>query len=395
MMNQNRRQMLGRQYTVPSPEIYPFQWFWDSCFHAIILSHLDIAAAKAELMSVCSRPLPSGMLPHIIYWDEPGPENNWGRELRGDVITQAFGTQGTSSLTQPSLAAATLHRLYTLDTDRSLVETLLPVLDRHFTYLAEHRTFGDNELVYIINPDESGEDNSPRFDEAQGLPAYHSAIDNLEKRIERMHQNTSCSFDAKQCMSQYFGVADSTFNILYYTDLLAMADLFEIMSDSDNAHRYRTRADQVQQALHTLRHNGLYYSFDHVTKKHIEVRTWSIFLPLYAKLLNDVEAQTLVKDYLCDQTQFATPYLIPTTAVAEPSYDPQGGFWRGPVWHGANWFIYHGLKNYGMDELAETVRQSSLDLLGKSGFREQYHPMTGEGQGAQNFTWGGLVIDMC
>jgi hypothetical protein len=29
-----------------------------------------------------------------------------------------------------------------------------------------------------------------------------------------------------------------------------------------------------------------------------------------------------------------------------------------------------------------------------NGFRELYHPVTGESSGAQGFTWGGLVIDM-
>ena len=40
----------GRQYdyTCPSPRSYPFQWFWDSCFHAIALTHLDVALALDE-----------------------------------------------------------------------------------------------------------------------------------------------------------------------------------------------------------------------------------------------------------------------------------------------------------------------------------------------------------
>lgn len=34
------------------------------------------------------------------------------------------------------------------------------------------------------------------------------------------------------------------------------------------------------------------------------------------------------------------------------------------------------------------------ELIGKSGFREYYNPFTGEGYGAHDFTWSGLVADM-
>ena len=38
-------------FTCPSSVTYPFQWFWDSCFHAIALSHVDLQKAEAELKS--------------------------------------------------------------------------------------------------------------------------------------------------------------------------------------------------------------------------------------------------------------------------------------------------------------------------------------------------------
>lgn len=67
----------------------------------------------------------------------------------------------------------------------------------------------------------------------------------------------------------------------------------------------------------------------------------------------------------------------------------------GPTWIGVNWFVYKGLVNYGFNDIAERVKDSSLKLIKRSGFREYYHPHTGEGLGAPNFTWGGLVLDMC
>ena len=47
-------------FVVPSLRGYPFQWFWDSCFHAIALTHLDLEQAKAELTTLMSGALPDG-----------------------------------------------------------------------------------------------------------------------------------------------------------------------------------------------------------------------------------------------------------------------------------------------------------------------------------------------
>jgi len=42
---------------------------------------------------------------------------------------------------------------------------------------------------------------------------------------------------------------------------------------------------------------------------------------------------------------------------------------------------------------SESARRSR-DLVLESGFREFYHPLTGEGYGARSFGWSTLVVDM-
>ena len=59
-----------------------------------------------------------------------------------------------------------------------------------------------------------------------------------------------------------------------------------------------------------------------------------------------------------------------------------------------NWFIHRGLTRYGLVEDAARVLERSMQLLEKSGFREYFNPLTGEGLGAVDFTWGALIIDM-
>ena len=52
----------GQEYSFVCPSLtgYPFQWFWDSCFHAIALIHLDPGQAKAELRTLMRAALPNG-----------------------------------------------------------------------------------------------------------------------------------------------------------------------------------------------------------------------------------------------------------------------------------------------------------------------------------------------
>ena len=50
--------------------------------------------------------------------------------------------------------------------------------------------------------------------------------------------------------------------------------------------------------------------------------------------------------------------------------------------------------NNGHPEVAAELIRTVKELIHKSGFREYYHPHTGEGCGAKKFTWSGLVLDM-
>ena len=88
ILKENRRRTDGHQYTLPSPESYPYQWLWDSCFHAIVLAKLEPEFAKEELRALVSKQFEDGMIPHMIYWQA------------GDLHKYEWGKDGTSPLTQ-------------------------------------------------------------------------------------------------------------------------------------------------------------------------------------------------------------------------------------------------------------------------------------------------------
>ncbi len=59
------------EYTQPSPGRYPWQWYWDSCFAAIVWRRFDPARSRAELESLLAAQRPDGFIGHTIFWNRP------------------------------------------------------------------------------------------------------------------------------------------------------------------------------------------------------------------------------------------------------------------------------------------------------------------------------------
>lgn len=388
----NRREIDGHRYTVPSPQSYPHQWFWDSCFHAIVLSHFDNESAKRELGSLVVRQFESGLIPHIIYWDS-------------NVNTLRFdwGVDGSSAITHPPVIAYSTWRVFEKDNDKGFLEHMFPYLDKYYRYLLT-RDPRTHHLVGLINPDESGEDNSPRFDIPLGLENGHSHKENNTRRFALFQRNVECGFNAPYCMKNFFWVKDVPFNTYMVENLHVMHDIAMAIGKTEQADLYLHESNLIRDAMRELLfENGIYWSVFGNEHKKIKVKTWAIFAPLLIDTYSKEEAQALVRDFLLNEDEFKTPYGIPTTSAAEKAFFPDEFSdgppemhpnWRGPVWIAPNWFVYRGLKRYGFDDEAAIVARQSKELVERSGFREYYHPETGAGLGAQDFTWGGLVLDM-
>src|SRR3989339_1274851 len=173
LLLENRREAKEYQFTVPSPDTYPYQWLWDSCFHAIILSHFNIKDAKADILALLSKQLQNGMIPHMIYWDESKkvtfPKIQWGKD-------------GISTITQPPMIAYAVLKIFEKDHDLTFLAQTYTHLYHFYKYLLNERDPHEKHLIGIMNPDESGEDNSPRFDLLLGLGSKQTLKENLKKR---------------------------------------------------------------------------------------------------------------------------------------------------------------------------------------------------------------------
>lgn len=391
LFKQNRRQTGGHTYTVPSPDNYPYQWLWDSCFHAIVLSYFDLSAAKEELLSLVSKQFKNGLLPHMIYWEKAKP---FGRLLT-DID---WGKIGTSTITQPPIIADAVLKIFEQDQDLEFLKVIFPKLKTFYNYLLSQRDSRGNHLIGIINPDESGEDNSPRFDIPLKLPVIQTEKQNLNQRLKLVEENKLCQFDAPKCMKNFFWVKDLPFNCFMVKNLLSLSQLANLLGSKQDVVFFRNQAGLIKQAMKKyMFEDGLYWSVYQPENlgeyKKIKILTWAIFVPLYAKMLTQEEANFLVDEHLLNKKEFWTKFPVPTVSLDEPSFDPNG-YWRGPTWISINWFIFQGLLNYGFLDIAKEIYKTSKYLVDQAGFREQFNPQTGQGLGAKNFTWGTLVLDM-
>ena len=84
--------------------------------------------------------------------------------------------------------------------------------------------------------------------------------------------------------------------------------------------------------------------------------------------------------------------------ITNMAVDPWGLLWRGDVASGAtSYWVYLAAMRNGLDDVAQRIRTQLAALIEKSGFREFYGAVAGEGIGAganAGFTWPALVLDM-
>lgn len=384
-MSTNRRTDGKNTYTLPSPDSYPYQWLWDSCFHAIILSHIDPQIGQQELLSISKWQMKNGMLPHMMYWknstENSFPKINWG-------------AKSTSTITQPPMLAYSAWEIYKITNDKKFLRKILPVITKQHQYLLRKRDPRRHSLVGLVNPDESGEDNSPRFDKSLGLPAKQQIDENFQKRLQLIEKFRKASFRIKGQIDKEHWVRDVPFNAILAENLRIEADIAKELGKMDIEHTADLEAQRVQKAMRKfMLEDEIMWSTSGLNYRPIRIKTWAIFAPLFSGSLTSDEAEILVERHLKNPKEFLSKYSVPTVAMDEPAFDPVG-FWRGPVWMATNWFIYKGLLRYGFEEEAQRIKEDSIKLIEMSGLREQYNPMTGEGMGARNFTWGGLILDM-
>ncbi len=298
--------------TWSTPDRVPHRhlWLWDSVFHSFGMNELDPETAASLLRAVLQAQWADGMIPLSV-------------KVEG----------GAERITQPPVLAWGVWRNYERTGDRLLLVDALPVLDRYLRWFMAHRRDEETGLMTWqlrddpdCRSDESGMDNSPRFDE-----------------------DVAASVDL---------------NVFAANDMSHLARIAAELGDDGLARAWNERAAEVSLRTHQLLwdDDAEFYVDRRVDGIFSDVRAASGFLPL---LLADIPAERVdvLARALEDPRDFGTRVPVPSVSRSDPRWSTD--MWRGPVWINVNYLIATGLRARGRDELADRIRAATIDVVGR------------------------------
>jgi Mannosylglycerate hydrolase MGH1-like glycoside hydrolase domain len=356
-------------YTRPSPGHYPWQWFWDSCFAAIVWRRFDQHRARTELETLLAAQREDGFIGHTIFWG--GPPTGY-RRFTYNVISVSDPT--TASIQPPLLAWA--WRITVGDPAE------VPAIALQHDWLEANRDLDGDGLIWIVQPDESGLDDSPQFDPIWRGRAHTSPAG----FVLLVRRNRRLDFDLRRIADAGGPVCCEVMtNVLYGLSRLALGRpsltpvIVERMYDADS---------------------GLFWPLARPGLDGRPPLTWAALAPLALPDLPEQIGRRLVEEHLLDEGRFWLPYGMPSVSATDPSFSLQNAdllgvrrYWRGPVWINAAWMVWLGLVRLGYDEQAAELARRLARLLDLSGLREYYQPYTAAGMGTTTFAWSTITIE--
>jgi hypothetical protein len=359
-------------YTAPSGQRYPWQWYWDSCFTAVAWRRFDRSRARAELESLLAAAAPDGFIGHTIFWGQPvSPIRSlfYNVRSRDDFMT--------ATIQPPLLAWA--WRIAVGDPSG------VPALMRHQEWVERERAIDGDGLIWIVQPDESGLDASPKFDSAfgwyaDGLPAFPLLV----------RRNRSRDFDVRRIIAGGGPVVCGTAtNVLNGLSRLALG--------------LPSITPQIVERLYDER-SGLFHQIVRRGSERVPARhpivTWAALSPLALPDLPEEIGRRLVEEHLLHPRRFWLPVPPPSVSAEEPRFSRHDRFlflrryWRGPTWVNAAWLLWLGLVRLGYDQQAAEMAARIGRAIDAVGLREYYDPFTGRGMGANDFSWSALVMEL-
>jgi len=390
-----RAEWCARDYDFVCPSIgtYPFQWFWDSCFHAVVLSRLDPERARGEIRSLLANAQPDGFVAHVTFWQ---------REKYEDMLAAyaiAYRTPYLSDCIQPPLLAEAVQAAARGEGGPAFLAEVLPAVRRYYDWLDRVRDPDHDGLVATLQPDESGLDHAPKYDAYLGITGL--AAEDFTAGWERVAgPYAEVGREPERMFGlDLFVVEDVLVNAIYAENVRVLGELLAAAGDAAGAEQMRRRARRTTTALVDKcydRDAGLFFDLAGADEETLRTNSISSLMPLVLPDLPAPIAASLV-DHLEDPREYSAPFPVPSVAMNVPSFSaaPIGKLvWRGPTWINTNWYLSRGLRRHGRPDLAGSIEDRSARLVEEHGFREYYDPLTGEGAGAHDFSWSAVVLDM-
>jgi putative isomerase len=255
---------------------------------------------------------------------------------------------------------------------------------------------------------ESGMDNAARFgfisdSQKQAYQKRHNLSD------KQANADWHVSFNRVEVAGQVVGftVAQESvdLNSFFALESRLLAKMASLLNLPEHVNAYENQAnwltDYINQCMFDA-NTGFYYDIDMSQSTSLCAgkplvhrgkgpEGWS---PLFASLAKPDQAERVAKVML-ETEEFNLVVPFPTASMQSPAYHPDI-YWRGRVWLDQYLFAIKGLKQYGYQKqatsLIDKLFKNARGLLSDEAIRENYHPESGQPQGATNFSWSAAAI---
>jgi glycogen debranching enzyme len=327
---------------MPSKIKYVGLWLWDSALHALAFRHLDAELARNQIRVMLANQLPNGMLPDAVY--DEGIIAEIEHPFRGQV-------------TKPPIIAWAALKLHETEPDLQFLEEIYIPMVRWNSWWYSMNDDDADGLVQYTHPYSSGLDDSPLWD--YGMPVESPDI-----------------------------------NTYLCVQMGSLAQIAENLGMESEAAMWRRRSAAVVRRMIADfwdEQAGLFWTLH--DEKPVKVVTPFNLYPLWTGQL-PVEINDRIVQHLVEPTEFGGDFVIPTVARNDPHYDPET-MWRGPVWANINYFFIEALKQVGKTDLANEIREKTLDLIMQHpSIYEYYHAENGNppASAANIFGWTAAVF---
>ncbi len=384
-------------YVMPSIGRYEWQWFWDSCFHAIALSTLDVELAKQELATLLIPQRDDGFVGHITYW------GRWGSILSAIAGQSSFGDwrRHNSGMIQPPVLAQALLRVSEESGDVEYLRLMLPKVRQFYEWLGRERDPDSDGLIGVVSPYECGLDNSPAYDaelrlhlpNRRQLLVKNWLLDWHNALLGRGHSYSHLRERNRFILIEPF------MNAVYADGWDAIAMMHRLLDQEVEAQSSAQVRDKTIRALNDQCWDASLGRWVYLRGvERIPDRTLAVgsIFPIIINGQDREKVAEVVERHLTNPDVFWTPYPVPSVAVSEPTFDPEGEstIWRGPVCMNLNWLLARGLRRHGFEDIAGEIEAKSIDMINRD-FREFYSPLTGRGMRGTDFGWATVAVDFC
>lgn len=334
------------EYRMLSPSIKGFNgiWNWDSAFHAMGMISIDKELAKEQVLGFLQFQKENGLLPDVI-------------RVNG-TIEDRIG--------KPPVMAWAALRVYEATHDDEFLKEVYSKLVLNEGFWVENRMHGglfhydaercdewDDKQYRIYVSWESGWDEHPRWDEE---PQDIWPVD-LNGFMVMM-------YDALASMAGYLGFNDA---------------------------QWLEKRDTLATLINNLLWNdeiGSYCDYNFKSEEFISVLSPACFIPLFAGFAPEDKAELMNR---IAEVHFMP--CMPMVAFDDSKFDVTA-YCRGACWLHMAYMAAKGLKDYGFNNTADTIKETILNWVYEDGedIHENYNSLTGEGKCNPRFSWSSVFV---